>query len=336
MDLFAREDLTALIEQPRTTCVSLYLPTHRAGPRSQQDPIRLANLIRAAERDLANAGTGARETGELLAHAHVLAADTEFWRRAADGVAAFFRAGWSRVYRLPLAFDELAVVSDRFHVLPLLPLLAGDGRYFLLAVSEHEARLMAGTRRGLRAVAVPDMPYGVRDALRQDRREVRGDHLVPYLRVVDRAVSRVLRGHDAPLVVAGVEHVRAAYREITSYPHVLRAGVPGSPDHVSAADLHRRAWPLVAATFTRDRTAAAAAYADALGTGLTTDDLDELAAAAREDRVGVLFVPVRVPSAHRAPVEAAAVDTIRAGGTVYVVPADDMPGPGPVAGILRH
>ncbi len=310
MDLFSRADLTALAGQPHTVTVSLYLPAR---------PERLAELVRHAEHELAREGIGARETDDILAPAHALAGDTGFWRRAADGVAVFLRAGWSRVFRLPLAFDEPVVVSDRCHVLPLLPLLAGDARYFLLALGKRDARLLAGTSRGLTAVPVPDMPYG-HDA-------------VADLRVLDRAVSDALHGHDAPLVLAGVARTRAAYRDITTYPHVLRTGVPGCPDGVSAVDLHRRAWPAVADGFTRARTAAEKAYLDALGTAQATADLAEAVAAAKAGRVATLFLPVTPGPGDRDGVEAAAVGTIRAGGTVYVVP--DVPGPGPAAVVTR-
>ncbi len=309
MDLLSRDDLAALVDQPHTVTVSLYLPTPR------REPGRLADLIRRAEHELARDGLGTRE---ILAPAHALAADPAFWRRAADGVAVFLRAGWSRVFRLPLVFDELAVVSDRCQVLPLLPLLAGDGRYFLLALGEREARLLVGTGRGLTAVPVPDMPYRFRDDVA----------------LLDRAVSDVLRGHDAPLVLAGLEQSRATYRAIATYPHVLRAGVPGCPDGVPAADLHRRAWPVVADAFARARTEAAAAYVAALGTSLASDDLAVAVAAAKDGRVKTLFLPT-APGDHDE-VEAAAVATIRAGGTVYVVPADDVPGAGPVAVVMRR
>ncbi len=363
MDLFTRDDLTMLLEQPRSDSVSLYLPTHRAGPETQQDPIRMANLVRHAEEELVRGGMRRRDAVDILAPARRLGTDVEFWRYAGDGLAAFFRAGWWRAYRLPLAFDDLFVVSDRCHVLPLLPLLTGDGRYFVLALSENEARLLGGTRAGVHPVAVPGMPHGVRDALRFDEpqkqrghhlgervgtkvrtvlhgqgigAEVQKERLGRYLHQVDHAVSAVLRGQDAPLVLAGVNHIRAAYRDVTGYPHVLKAGVSGSPDRVPDADLHARAWPLVAEIFVRGRTEAARTYRGELGTGLAVDNLADAAAAAETDRVEVLFLPATADPLERERLESTAAHTIRAGGTVYVVPADAVPGTGPVAALLRH
>lgn len=177
MDVLSRDDLELLVRQPRSSCASLYMPTHRSGPETQQDPIRLKNLIRRAEESLVAAGIRRPDASEVLRPARELIEDEAFWRHQSDGLALFLRTGWFRCYRLPLRFEEAVVVSDRFHVSPLLPLLSGDGRFFVLALSENEARLLAGTRFAVHEVNVPGLPAGVRDALRYDdpQREV-GSH----------------------------------------------------------------------------------------------------------------------------------------------------------------
>jgi hypothetical protein len=43
------------------------------------------------------------------------------------------------------------VVTDRFHIKPLLPLLSGDGRFYVLALSQSEVRLLQGTRYSVSA-----------------------------------------------------------------------------------------------------------------------------------------------------------------------------------------
>jgi hypothetical protein len=59
-----RADLEALVERQAGPCVSIYQPTHRAGPDTrryaQQDPIRLKNLLREAGQRLATGGDSER------------------------------------------------------------------------------------------------------------------------------------------------------------------------------------------------------------------------------------------------------------------------------------
>jgi Bacterial archaeo-eukaryotic release factor family 3 len=382
VDVLSRDDLELLVQQPRSPCVSLYIPTHRSRPETQQDPIRLKNLIRRAEERLVGTGIRRRDAGEVLHPARELIEDEAFWRHQSGGLALFLRAGWFRCYRLPLTFEELVVVSDRFHVSALLPLLTGDGHFFVLALSENEARLLAGTRSAVHVVNVPSLPAGVKDALRYDDpqrelgshaaerggpgarvvlhgqgigAEVQKERLGRYLQAVDDAVRGSLRGQRAPLVLAGVAYVRAMYRHISTYPHLLERGISGSPDRVSSEELHTRAWALVEPLFTRDRDDAAAAYREALGTGRASDSLEEVLTAAEAGRIDVLFVPTgthvlsatygSAGVAHadggqefggRDLIEQAVVRTMLNGGTVYAVPEGEMPDRAPIAALFRY
>jgi hypothetical protein len=60
MDVTRRTDLERLALQGAGPCVSLFLPTHRAGPEVQQAPIRLKNLLRQAIEALQAGGVRAR------------------------------------------------------------------------------------------------------------------------------------------------------------------------------------------------------------------------------------------------------------------------------------
>jgi hypothetical protein len=382
MDVLSRDDLELLVQQSRSPCVSLYMPTHRSGPETQQDPIRLKKLIGRAGKRLLGTGVRRRAASEMLHPGRRLLEDEDFWRHQGEGLALFLQAGWSRCYRLPLSFEEFVVVSDRFHVSALLPLLTGDGYFFVLALSENEARLLAGTRFNVHVVDVPGLPAGVKDALRYDdpQREV-GSHaaerggpgarvvthgqgiggevqkerLGRYLQAVDGALRQTLREQQAPLVLAGVAYVRAMYRDVNTYPHLLEAGISGSPDRASSEELHTRAWALVEPQFARDRDDAAAAYREALGTGRATDSLEEVFAAAEAGRVDVLFVPTgihvlstangragvaRVDGEHELGgpdlIEQAVVRTMLNGGTVYAVPGDEMPDRSAIAALFRY
>ena len=95
----------------------------------------------------------------------------------------------------------------------------------------------------------------------------------------------------APLVLAGVEYVRAIYRDVNTYPHLLEAGISGSPDRTSTEELHTRAWALMEPHFARERDNAAAAYREALGTGRASASFGDVLTAAEAGRIEVLFVP---------------------------------------------
>ncbi|HDI61237.1 MAG TPA: hypothetical protein ENF48_12955, partial [Desulfobacteraceae bacterium] len=50
MDRITLEELKAtFLENRFDWCVSIYMPTHRAGRQAEQDPIRFKNLLREVE-----------------------------------------------------------------------------------------------------------------------------------------------------------------------------------------------------------------------------------------------------------------------------------------------
>jgi hypothetical protein len=158
VDVVRRTDLQRLAVGRHGPCVSVFLPTHRAGREVEQAPIRLKNLLRQATDALTFDGVRAPETDRLLAPLRRLLDDRLFWQYQSDGLALFSRPGWWRSFRVPLDLPELAVVDDRFHVtplLPLLPLLAGDGHFFVLALSQNQIRLLEGTPDRMEEVDLP-------------------------------------------------------------------------------------------------------------------------------------------------------------------------------------
>jgi release factor family 7 len=78
------------------------------------------------------------------------------------------RSSRYHLIRLPEEFGELVVVADRFHVKPLLTLLAAAHRFYVLALSQNQVRLLAGTPHGVREVELAGVPQSLREALKYD------------------------------------------------------------------------------------------------------------------------------------------------------------------------
>jgi hypothetical protein len=327
MALLSRDDLRELA-QGESPCVSLYLPTHRAGAETQQDPIRFKNLLREAEERLsAEAGDGAG--GELLAPARRLLDDHPFWQHQSDGLAMFLSPGVRRLYRLPLAFEELVVVGERFHLAPLLPLLGGDGLFYVLALSQNRVRLLAATRHRVREIDLRDIPESLADALGYDweqrslqfhsaaPRGVAGptsggrapiyhghgtgvddekEEVAKFLHLVDNGVRKLLHEPAEPVVVAAVDWVASLYRDLTKLNNLVAEPLEGNPDVEPAEELHRRALEKVEPLFEADRARAAERFAVAAGTGRAGERVEEVLLAAADGRVDVLWVD---PAFHR-------------------------------------
>lgn len=325
MEHLTKETLHELIELSGSPFLSIYLPTHRRGGETEQDPIRLKNLVSKAEAELLAMQQPRPEVASLLEPLQTLVEDYEFWQHQSNGLAIFRTADYFETYRLPLRFEELVVVGDRPHIKPLLPLLMAHGHFHLLALSQNQVRFFEATQFQIGEVELQDTPTSLDEAMRYDEFEDQlqfhtqtgrttdaggraaifhghsdaGDEAVikenikRFLHRVDDGVRNYAENNRTPLVLAGVDTMRGLYTEVSQYPTIVEQGVGGNPEMQDAKELHEAAWPLVEALFMQTQQDAADVYMHLAGTedARASDDLAEIVSAAFFQRVDTLFVP---------------------------------------------
>jgi hypothetical protein len=324
MILLPVEELKILMAERPGWCVSLFMPTHRSGKDTRQDPIRLQNLLQQAEAQLIERGMRTVDAQSLLEPAHRLEGYSPFWRHLNDGLAMYLAEGIFRYYPLPMHLDEQLVVAEHFYIKPLLPLLSGDGRFYVLALSQNEVRLLQGTRFSVGEVDLEEVAGSLAELLGEERREKQlqfhtgssggsgkrpalffghgeGDELAKrnilrYFRQIDTELRNVLRNEQAPLVLAGVDYLLPIYRNANSYPYLLDAGITGNPEQLSAQELHERAWKIVVPFFQKTQQEAQTRFDELMNTERVSTDIDEIVPAAYHGRVEQLFVALGVQS----------------------------------------
>ena len=141
MDIFDRSHLETLIRTQAEPCVSLFMRTERTGREIQQNPIRLKNLIKEADDRLR--ALGIRSTDSILKPVAELVDDGGFWRRQGDGLAVFLGPDDMRYFSLPTTFEDLVVVSDHFHLKPLLPVMSWGDYFYVLGLSQKYVKLFS-------------------------------------------------------------------------------------------------------------------------------------------------------------------------------------------------
>jgi hypothetical protein len=315
MNVLTRNNLNSLMAVHKGPCVSVFMPMHRSGPETQQDLIRFKNLIREAEERLITRGIPAPEARELLESAHKLLQGDLFHQHQSDGLAMFLSPEVFRTYMLPFVFKELAIVTDRFHIRPLLPLLSGDGRYYILALSQNKVRLLQGTHYSVNEVSLADVPKNLAETLRDDDSwkdlqmhsalsggqgtfssvthgaEVDSkENIKRYFRRIDKGLHELVRDERVPLVLAGVHYLHPIYKEVNTYPHLMEAGVGGNPERLSPKELHAQAWTVVRPYFQKAQDEAVDQYKQFIGSGRTSNRVRKIIPAAYHGRVELLFV----------------------------------------------
>ena len=319
MDLLSETEMLNLLEARNGLRVSLF--THTVPSATTGNVIRLKNLLRAAEEKLAAEGQTPEQARALLQPARDFAADGDWWREPAEGLALFLSADRFSTFRLPYAPAELAVVGSSFHLRPLLPMFTSDGHFHVLALSQNEVRLLRGSRMGLAQMELDNVPkslaeilanYTVEGQVRIHTGAPQGqkgygavftgghgaaemdnkDSIREFFRSIDRGVHELLQEHNAPLVLAGVGWLLPLYHEVNTYPQLVKDGVPGNPEGTSLGDLHMSAWALVAPLFDQDQNQICAQYELAASKDRAVHLLEEAVPAAHEGRLASLLVPL--------------------------------------------
>jgi hypothetical protein len=274
MDPLDRRTLEELLNFADGPCVTLTLPTHRRKESAAQDPVRLKNLIDAAEALLVEQGLKPGAARSFLEPASALADDQDFWAGRDEGLALYLAKDFFRPLRLPLSVDELALVYGRFHLTPLVPSLEPGYDFYVLAVSQHAVRLVKASRFAAAEVRPDGMPENLPAALNLDQPDTtlqwhsgpgwgKGNRaamyhgqggasdetkpdVLAYFRQIDAALAPLLAKEKAPLIFAGVDYLLPLYREANTYAHLHHEGIPGNPDRTSVAELHEQGAKLVA------------------------------------------------------------------------------------------
>lgn len=317
MDIMTLNELKPLAERHEEPCISIYMPTHRTWSEAQQDPIRFRNLLKKAEESVAEHYPGDEEAMDMLAHAWGLVEEDDFWRYQSDGLAVFLSPDFFETFRVARSFSEEVKVGQRFHVKPLLPVFTGDGRFYILAVSQNKVRLLEGSRSSVEEVHPDGLPENLADALGheyssrhlqyhtgsaggpgqrnavfhgQESEGYSKDMVKRYFHHIDNGLRRAIGGEQVPLVIACVDYLMSIYQEANSYPYLLEEGLKGNPDDLKPAELQKRAWKVVEPWYQRKKEKALQRFEQLAGTERTATDVGDVMPEAYFGRVDALFV----------------------------------------------
>jgi hypothetical protein len=319
MKLISIEEFQHLVEKPDGVSVSIYMPTEISGKETQQNAIRLKNLVRRADQAIAEQRLmRAREATDLLRPVQELIDDVPFWQHQREGLAVFVSPGLFRRYRVPIRFRELVEVKNHFHLKPLLRLLSCDGDFGILSLNRKSVRLFRSTRFRIDEIDLGDTPTSVIDVMgtgpgerslhwRSAASSGRGEHsalfhghgggdddLMPEVRklltAVDRSVCGRLRAQSTPLLLVGPEDLLSLYRELSDYPDLYTEELKLNASEIREDELRERAWSVIGPLFKREEEKFAERFRQLAGTGMASSRLSEVVPASHDGRIEALFV----------------------------------------------
>lgn len=374
-DAFNKNDLDALLKHENAACISIYIPTRRGGKESLQNQIRFKNTMEKIKPIVPGFDLGP-------AMALLENGNAAFWQYQKDGFALFMSSELTRAFRLSMDTPEVAVVADQFHLKPVLPLVAYDTTFFILALSQNECRLYQCTRQHCDEITPENLPDSLSQALRFDLQEKQlqfhtasqtsqtpgrkaaafhgqgvaddedKDRILRYFQAINNALTTFLGPRTDLLVLAGVDYLHALYRSANTYPHLVKEGITGNPENMSAQDLQKAAWEIVVPHTRKDLNQALNTYHDLKGSGKTANDLAHILEQAPTGQMKHLIVARDVDqwgqfSWNDGPVfhsekqaqdqdllNVAACHALRNGASVFPVPLKEMPDDSPAAAVF--
>lgn len=373
MNHITLDDFKKLAQKHQPHCVSIFIPTHRAGQEVNQriDQRMLKNKLKTVRQQLEEYQLNDGEIDKLLQPAAALLTHGDFWKNRSDGLALFISPDEFVYYSLPVSFNTFSLVSTHHYLLPLIPYLNNEGRFYLLALSLNEVKLYAGSPHHLDEVeeAAQHLPAGMEDVLGDDNtqrnlqfrtQQSGGEHTMyhghgagkddakmetmKYFRAINDGLLKILHNEKVPLVVAAVEYLVPIYAEANDYKYLWEDSIAGNPERENLAELHKKAWELLADHFDSERHEKSDLFEGALANKRAAYKMDEVVPAAINQRVDTLFVSkgdevwgtfdraqndIRIENEktehNTGLLNLAATHTLLNGGRVFVMPPDKMP-----------
>ena len=321
MALINKQDIEKLLNVQNGLCISIYIPTHRAGHEtlSGQDHILFKNKIREAKDLLSRHDVPESEIEEYLKPAEALLNDNNFWRHQSEGLAVFITKGFSAHYTLPVALPEKVYVLDQFYFTPVLPLLSQNGRFFILNLYREKIGFYEATLERVRPINISSFaPDSMNESLKFDvkgkdqdfntsRTTVNGTNILgnpsgtnkgdeehervrEFMLDIDNSLQQILHNATEPLVLAGVDHYCGIYRNISKYKNIMPENVNVNEGVDSANELHEKALTIMKPRMQQSHTDSLNRYQNVAGTGVTSEDIATVAAEAVHGRIDTLFI----------------------------------------------
>ncbi|MCJ7467278.1 MAG: hypothetical protein MUO53_11375 [Maribacter sp.] len=320
--MITKKKVLELSEIHSELCVSIFIPTHRAGKEtiSGKDALNLKNQLKDIKLKLGQQGMSVQDIEKFVKPVNDLVNDSEFWRHQSDGLVIFLSNNLYEKYTVPVYFEEFIYLSNEFYLKPLMPLFNGDGLFYLLTLKMDDVKFYEGTSHSITEIVVNDLiPSQLEDSVGYDYEQKslqfrsqqgnkgqgmfhgHGDseselknELVRYFREIDKGLMTIL--HDdqkPPLVVCCLDYHFPIYQEVNSYQNLFLQYISGNPADKDVFLLHEEAWELLQPYFRKTRQEKLDQFSQFIGMGKASSDLNKILPAALEGKVDTLFLENR-------------------------------------------
>lgn len=301
-------------------CISVYLPTHRAGMEvnEQQDRVAFKNTLQQIRSMLQEKGLSQTDIEKITEPGYTLLREDDFWYNMTNGMAIFLSNDYFKYIRLTSTPKEEILINKSFYLRPLVPAITGaDHDYFyLLLISKKRAQFFRADAFYMEEMIIDELPGGIEDVVhfeeKDDMKLFRmGDsgtasanfhgvgagkpdekeNLALYMKEIDRTLwQKVLAREQAPLLLAGIDYLIPIYKSVSAYQYIRDDALTGNYEHHSLPMLYNAAREKMEPFFQKPLNTALEAYHNKLATALTSSMPESVIPASYYGKVSDLFV----------------------------------------------
>ncbi len=305
----------AKVHEP--VCLSLYLPTYRAGQEVKQAmaPKTLKNLLKSVRTELAERELTENEIEAFLRPVVNLLDDKKFWTEQSDGLSIFLTESDIEYYKIPIPFEPFHYVADHFYLKPLVPILNRDDIFYLLAFSPVMVHLYECTPYTIAEIESDELPGRLEDVVGYDKvpnnlqqrsgqdahggavyhghgskKDTREIEMEKFLHAVDNGINKILSDQTIPLILAADEKSTGKYRKINEYNSLVKDFIPGNPEGKDVLLLHEIAYDKLKSFFDEKKQAKIKAFLDNSTSKKVKSEMTDIVPASVNGRVDTLFM----------------------------------------------
>ncbi|MFO7843645.1 MAG: hypothetical protein R6V16_07515 [Bacteroidales bacterium] len=314
MAIFKKEEFNELANECGKYCISIYIPTQRSG-ENKEGRIKLKNHIQEIETEMSeDLGLKPKEIKKYLEPLKDLQEDNNLWRHLSDTLI-IFRSN-NTFYHTTLAIDtrEIALISKKFYLLPLLSTFNNTQNFFILTLSQHHNALYEASQNEIVEIVTEDiMPENIEESVGNDveqkslqvrsgqtgqgqgmyhgkgeGKDDKKDETIKYLTNLSNGLDKIINGYDIPLVVASVDNIFSMFKEISSYKNIYPEFIPGNPDNEDIILIHEKACDILTPYFNQVRKENKKKYAESKNKA--SSNIEEIIKASYAGSIDTLFI----------------------------------------------
>ena len=317
MALISKKEIAELHDVNQENCISIFIPTHRAGKKvlQQEDTLALKNQLKEVKNKLAKKSFHTNDITKMTAPVQELIDNSSFWREQSDGLAIFIADGFSKIYTLPVYFKEFNYISNSFYLKPLMPMFVGDGNFYLLMLERSNVKLYECTRHSFTEISIDDLiPETKQDRVGYDYEQKnlqfrtgqagtgqamyhgqeaatgkRDNEIKKYLRAINDGLAPLFREENMPMLIAAQRPLFDIYKGVNTYPNLMEEFLNVNFGDTDIYEAHELAWEMMAPVFDQKRKDKIALFLEVQGTGKTAIGIDKIIPAAFHGKVDTLF-----------------------------------------------